>query len=111
MKIALLTDSHAGVRNDTVAFHDYMKRFYDNVFFKYIDANDIHTIIHCGDIIDRRKYININTANRLRKDLIEPALYRNITWHQILGNHDTYHKNTNEISSFIELFNHYPINI
>jgi len=111
MKIALLTDSHAGVRNDSLAFHDYMKKFYDNVFFKYIDDNNIKTIIHCGDIIDRRKYININTAYRLRKDLIEPALNRNIDWHQCLGNHDTYHKNTNEVSSFVELFNKFPLNI
>lgn len=111
MKIALITDSHAGVRNDSVAFHDYMKRFYDDVFFRYLDDNDIHTIVHCGDIVDRRKYININTAYRLRQDLIEPAINRGITWHQILGNHDVMHKNTNSISSFIELFNKFPLNI
>lgn len=111
MKIALLTDSHAGVRNDSLAFHDYMKKFYDNVFFKYLDDNDVRTVVHCGDIIDRRKYININTANRLRVDLIEPALSRGIAWHQCLGNHDTYHKNTNLISSFNEIFNKFPLNI
>lgn len=111
MKIALLTDSHAGVRNDSLAFHDYMKKFYDNVFFKYLDEHDVRTIVHCGDIVDRRKYININTANRLRVDLIEPALSRGIAWHQCLGNHDTYHKNTNKISSFTELFNYFPLNI
>ena len=111
MKIALLTDSHAGVRNDSVAFHDYMKRFYDDVFFKYLDTNGIRNVVHCGDIVDRRKYININTAYRLRKDLIEPAIEREITWHQILGNHDVMHKNTNKISSFTELFNKFPLNI
>ena len=111
MKIALLTDSHAGVRNDSLAFHDYMKRFYDDVFFKYLDTSGIRDVVHCGDIIDRRKYININTAYRLRKDLIEPAMDRNINWHQCLGNHDTYHKNTNEVSSFVELFNKFPLNI
>jgi predicted phosphodiesterase len=111
MKIALLTDSHAGVRNDSIAFHDYMKKFYDNVFYKYIDDNNIRTVIHCGDIVDRRKYININTAHRLRTDLIQPALARGIEWHQCLGNHDVMHKNTNLISSFTELFIKYPIYI
>lgn len=111
MKIALITDSHAGVRNDSPAFHDYMKRFYDDIFFRYLDEHNVTTVVHCGDIVDRRKYININTAYRLRKDLIEPAIERGITWHQIIGNHDTYHKNTNKVSSFIELFNRYPINI
>lgn len=111
MKIALLTDSHAGVRNDSVAFHDYMKKFYDNCFFKYLDENNITEVVHLGDIVDRRKYINIYTAHRLRMDLIQPAIDRKIDWHQILGNHDVMHKNTNKISSFIELFNSYPINI
>lgn len=111
MKIALLTDSHAGVRNDSIAFHDYMKKFYDNVFFKYLDDNNIKTVIHLGDIVDRRKYININTAYRLRNDLIEPAIARDIAWHQILGNHDVMHKNTNKISAFTELFIRYPIYI
>jgi len=107
MKIALITDSHAGVRNDSLAFHDYMKKFYDNIFFKYLSEHSIRTVVHCGDIIDRRKYININTAYRLRRDLIEPALNQGIEWHQIIGNHDTYHKNTNEVSSFTELFGSY----
>jgi DNA repair exonuclease SbcCD nuclease subunit len=111
MKIAILTDTHAGVRNDSLAFHEYSKRFYDDVFFRYIDTNNIRTVIHCGDIVDRRKYINIVTANRLRTDLIEPALVRGIRWHQILGNHDVVHKNTNKISSFIELFNNHNVNI
>jgi len=111
MKIALITDTHAGARNDSLAFHDYSKRIYDEVFFPYLDEHNIKTIIHLGDIVDRRKFININTAYRLRKDFIEPALERNIEWHQILGNHDVMHKNTNKISSFIELFNRYPINI
>jgi DNA repair exonuclease SbcCD nuclease subunit len=111
MKIALITDTHAGVRNDSLAFHDYSKKFYDNVFFSYLDKHEIKTVVHCGDIVDRRKYININSAYRLRKDLIEPIVDRGIDYHQIIGNHDTYHKNTNEVSSFIELFNRYPINI
>lgn len=111
MKIALLTDSHAGVRNDSLAFHDYMQRFYSNIFFPYLSSNGIRTVVHCGDIIDRRKYININTAYRLRRDLIEPALEQGLEWHQIIGNHDTYHKNTNEVSSFNEIFRKYDINI
>lgn len=111
MKIALITDTHAGVRNDSIAFHDYVKRVYDEVFFPYLDEHNIKTIVHLGDIVDRRKYININTAYRLRKDFIEPALQRNIEWHQILGNHDVMHKNTNKISAFTELFNRFPINI
>lgn len=103
MKIALITDTHWGVRNDNVAFLDNSKKFLDNTFFPYLDEHNIRTVIHLGDIVDRRKYININTARRLREDFLEPLANRDIDFHLIIGNHDTYFKNTNETNSVKEL--------
>ena len=70
MKIALITDTHWGARNDSKIFADYFSRFYDNVFFPYIDEHDIKTCIHLGDVVDRRKYINFKTANDLRENFV-----------------------------------------
>lgn len=103
MKIALITDTHWGVRNDNVAFLDNSKRFLDEVFFPYIDSNDITTVIHLGDLVDRRKYVNINTAKRLREDFLNPLEKRNLKVHLIAGNHDTYYKNTNKVNALQEL--------
>ncbi|MGZ4849795.1 MAG: metallophosphoesterase [Candidatus Bathyarchaeia archaeon] len=103
MKIALLSDTHWGVRNDHPAFLDNTKLFLDNVFFPYIDSNNIEGIIHPGDLTDRRKYININTARRLREDFFNPLEARNLFFDIIAGNHDTYYKNTNKINSLSEL--------
>ena len=103
MKIALITDTHWGVRNDNVAFLDNSKRFLDEVFFPYIDNNNIDTVIHLGDLVDRRKYININTAKRLREDFLNPLTKRNLKVHLIAGNHDTYYKNTNKVNALQEL--------
>lgn len=111
MKIALITDTHAGVRNDSPAFHNYSKRFYHEVFFPYLARMDINTVIHLGDIVDRRKFVNVNTAYRLRTDFIEPLLSMGVSYHQIIGNHDTFHRNTNKINSFTELFGKHPIRI
>ena len=54
MKIALLNDTHFGARNDNPAFVKYFNRFYDEIFFPYIIQNDIKTLIHLGDVVDRR---------------------------------------------------------
>ena len=61
-----------GVRNDNVSFLDSSKSFLDNVFFPEIDRQQIKIIVHLGDLVDRRKYINIQTANRLREDFLDP---------------------------------------
>ena len=101
MKIALITDTHWGVRNDHLAFMENNNLFLDNVFFPLLVKHNIGTIVHLGDLVDRRKYININTANRLRVDFLDKMIGYDV--HIIAGNHDTYFKNTNEINSIREL--------
>ena len=68
MKIALLNDTHFGARNDNPAFVKYFNRFYDEIFFPYIIQNDIKTLIHLGDVVDRRKFINFNTAHNFQEN-------------------------------------------
>jgi DNA repair exonuclease SbcCD nuclease subunit len=103
MKIALITDTHWGVRNDSLIMHNQMKKFLDEVFFPTLDRENIDTVIHLGDLVDRRKYINYLTAKRLRDDFLVPLHEKNITMHVIAGNHDTFYKNTNEVNALTEL--------
>jgi DNA repair exonuclease SbcCD nuclease subunit len=103
MRIALICDTHWGVRNDSLIMHNQMKKFLDEVFFPTIDFQNIDTIIHLGDLVDRRKYINYFTAKRLRDDFLNPLKDRNITMHIIAGNHDTFYKNTNNVNALREL--------
>ena len=104
MKIAIITDTHWGVRNDHQAFLDNNKKFLDEVFFPFIDSHSIVDVIHLGDLVDRRKYLNINTAKRLRDDFIGPLHARGIRAHLTIGNHDTYYKNTNSVNSIREFY-------
>lgn len=73
------------------------------MFFPYLRENGIRDIVHLGDIVDRRKYINFLTARALRKQFIEPAMAEFNT-HIIIGNHDTFYKNTNRINAMEELY-------
>lgn len=99
MKLALITDQHFGVRNDSTQFHDYFEKFYSEFFFPKIDELGIQTIVELGDIFDRRKYINFDSLSRSRGYFFEQIALRGIQLHCILGNHDVYFKNTNRISS------------
>ena len=103
MKIALLNDTHFGARNDSPAFLDYFMRFYNEIFFPYLKDNNITTLIHLGDVVDRRKFINFKTAHTFREDFMHRLYKEGIDTHIILGNHDTYYKNTNEVNAIKEL--------
>lgn len=103
MRLALLTDTHWGVRGDNPFFLDLNKKFLDNTFFPKLEELNIKTCIHLGDLVDRRKYVNILTANRVRNDFLSPINDKGIKTHIIAGNHDCYHKNTNKINALQEL--------
>jgi DNA repair exonuclease SbcCD nuclease subunit len=103
MKIALITDTHWGIRNDNVVFHDNTKKFLDDIFFPRIRSENITNVIHLGDIVDRRKYINFLTASRLRNDFLAPLQSMGVSMDIIAGNHDVYYKNTNSINALTEL--------
>ena len=57
-KVALITDTHFGVRKGSQIFHDYFEKFYNDTFFSTIDERGIDTVIHLGDVFDVRKGID-----------------------------------------------------
>jgi DNA repair exonuclease SbcCD nuclease subunit len=99
MKVALITDTHFGSRSDSQPFDAFFRRFFTTFFFPYIDAQGIRTVVHLGDVFDRRKYVNFQTLRSCMEYFWEPLAERNVTVHSILGNHDTFFKNTNKVNS------------
>lgn len=103
MKVAIITDTHFGARNDNQHFLDYMFQFYEGIFFPYLEQHGIDTVIHLGDLMDRRKYVSIKTAKEFRERFVFPLEHMKINFHCMVGNHDIYFKNTNEVNSIKEL--------
>ena len=99
MKIALITDTHFGARSDHLAFDAYFKKFYDEFFFPTLVEKGITTVMHLGDVFDRRKYINYNTLKSCKQYFFDKAQELGLDLYLIPGNHDTYFKNTNEVNS------------
>jgi predicted phosphodiesterase len=98
-KIVILGDTHIGARGDSLLFHEYFKRFYDNVFFPYLKEHGIKTVIQMGDLFDRRKFINFNSLYLSRQYFFNKIKEDNIDFHTLLGNHDVSFKNTLEVNS------------
>jgi len=107
MKVAILNDTHAGIRNSSDIFLDNAEKFYSDVFFPYLLEHNIRTIVHLGDVFDNRKFINFRALNRYRKSFLARLREHGMHMHIIPGNHDTYYKNTNELNALKELLGHY----
>ena len=101
MKIALVTDTHFGHKNDSLLFQDYFQRFYDGLFFPELRRRRISTIVHLGDLFERRKYINFHILNRTRTDFLEKLA--DYDTHIMVGNHDCYHRDDNGVNALREL--------
>jgi DNA repair exonuclease SbcCD nuclease subunit len=101
LKIALITDTHFGARNDNSNFNDYFFEFYEKQFFPYLEEHNITDVIHLGDVMDRRKFVSYKTAKDFRERFVNK--FANINLHMLVGNHDTFYKNTNAVNSLHEL--------
>lgn len=107
MKVAIITDTHCGAGNDNFAYNEYFLTFYEQIFFPYLKENEIKTVLHLGDVFDRRKYVNFNTLHLWHKRVFEPLHEIVDRVDIIIGNHDTYFKNTNSVNSVSELLKSY----
>ena len=103
MKICLIADTHFGIKNDNLVFQKYFQKFYEDLFFPYIENNNIKTVVHLGDLVDRRKFVNYVTLSNIRTDFILQLHNYGIDTHVLVGNHDTYYRNTNRVNAISEL--------
>ena len=99
MKVAIITDTHWGARNDSMLFIDFYNKFYSNVFFPTLLENNIDTVFMLGDTFDRRKYTNHITLYYAKKYYFDKLEQMGIRVYMIAGNHDTAYKNTNDVNS------------
>jgi DNA repair exonuclease SbcCD nuclease subunit len=107
MQIAIITDTHAGVKNGSDIFLDYAERFYEEVFFPYIRDRGITKIIHLGDYYDHRRVANYKVLRRNREMFLDKLREYGLTMDIICGNHDVFYKNTNDLCSLVEILTHY----
>jgi DNA repair exonuclease SbcCD nuclease subunit len=99
MKIALLGDTHFGVRNDSKIFHKYMEKFYTEVFFPTLQERGIDNIIQLGDLFDRRKYVNFYTLEQCKRYFFDVIESKGYVMYTLLGNHDIFWREKLDVNS------------
>ncbi len=97
MKVAIITDQHFGARKGSKFLHDYFKKFYDDVFFPYLEENNIKTVIDMGDTFDNRRSIDLWSLEWAKENYYDRLEKLGVTVHTIVGNHTAYYKDTNAI--------------
>jgi DNA repair exonuclease SbcCD nuclease subunit len=99
MRIAILGDVHIGARTDSQIFNEYFIRFFEEQFIPFLLEHKITTVIQLGDIFDRRKFVNFQILNTWKRRVFDVFRDNGILVYILLGNHDVYYRNTNEVNS------------
>ena len=107
MKVAIITDQHFGCRKNSKLFHDYFLKFYNDIFFPYLEEHGITTIIDMGDTFDSRKGIDFSALAWAKDNYYDRLKDMGIHVHTIVGNHTAYYKNTNDVNAVDLLLREY----
>lgn len=97
MKVALISDTHFGMKRNNETFLQSQLKFFRNQFIPYLKQNNITTIFHLGDCFDTRVSIDSKIMN-IVIDLFKYDL-KDFTIYLMIGNHDTYFDTTIDVNS------------
>lgn len=99
MKIAILGDTHFGVRNGSPVFHELFESFYSETLIPYLKQNGITKVFQLGDLFDQRKKIDFNSLAECKRYFFKPLEDAEIELFTLLGNHDLYFRESLKINS------------
>ena len=98
----LITDTHFGIKQNSITWFNSQSNFIYKQLIPYIeDHKDVVRLIHLGDVFDSRSSISVLIAAKVKKIFADLA---RVCGQVIVigGNHDYYSPNSNEYNS-IEL--------
>lgn len=100
-KIFLLSDTHLGVRANSLEWLQNIKQFFYNFYIPYLKQNiePGDCLFFLGDFFDNRQLLDINVLN-VGIDIILD-ISKIIPIHIITGNHDIYKKYDTDVNSIV----------
>jgi len=100
-KIAVVSDIHAGVHQNSSQWHDILIKW-SEWFKQECIKNNIKDIIIPGDLLHERNEVNVATLSVVSR-MLESLRQFNIII--IVGNHDSYYKERSDVHSLEMLKN------
>lgn len=102
-KILIVGDLHFGTNENDDNFINYQ---FEAIKWMYNIAsdNDIKDIVFLGDIFNHRRVVNFKTLSRVYGEFCN----KEFNHHLLVGNHDAFFKNNNELNSLQLLFQDIP---
>lgn len=97
MKIALISDIHHGEHRASPTFLQMQLDWFRNKFLPKCIEENVGEIFILGDAFDNRKNLDVNVAVEIQKLYGDISKVIPIT--AIVGNHDVYYKDGNEVNS------------
>lgn len=98
-RIFIVSDTHFGVRNNSTEWLEIQKDYFKNFFIPLLqrEKREGDIVLHAGDTFDSRHSLNLLVMNEGAKIMKEISEIMPLV--VILGNHDIYRRNTNEVNS------------
>jgi 3',5'-cyclic AMP phosphodiesterase CpdA len=105
-RIIFITDTHFGIRNNSVEWIDIQEKYFFDWFIPKIKEmwRPGDCLVHLGDVYDSRQSLNLRVLNfgvsvfeALSKIFKKEGIYI------LCGNHDIYGKETNDVNSLVSL--------
>ena len=97
--ILVVGDIHFGINDQYGTFLDYQFNTL-NWIYEIAEQNKVTDIVFLGDIFDKRRNINLRILDLVYKHFGKV----DIPHHLLLGNHDVFYKNRNDVNSLSILF-------
>lgn len=104
-RLWIITDTHLGVRNSSEEWIQIMRKYFFEWFIPLVkkEYKPGDAFIHLGDVYDSRQSINLKVLNLCVEIFSELSKIFPDGIHVILGNHDCYSKESNDINSLSSL--------
>lgn len=98
MRIAIISDIHFGVNYGRGDFEKYQREYFKE-FWGEIEKRNIKTLFFLGDFFHSRKMVNFDTLKMAYELWLDPIQKLDVKTYMLLGNHDVFYKNTNELNA------------